>query len=361
MKKFCHILLMSLFTLAAAPASARAEPSREALIAQLGLGGGAACLHYVDAVAVDYRKERWLLAIERMWKLHPDYVLDWIVGATEPPEAVVAEAKRQRDCLFERLVHDAARDDTTVIVDWQRERATKAQMPELRERYEASSTFARRVIDALTESHYRDAPTQSWIWKRKFVFSGRNFNYISHRAADRCGLTAGQSWKPDARSHQMCWEDELTAEEREQEILQASSAPGISRHHWGTEFDFFGLNPMVFRTGRHADEYLWMTKHALEFGFFQPYAATTTAEHRYMEERWHWSYYPVSQALLEFAAAHTNEVGEALEAQWTGFEARWNVGRRAPLAFFGFVRQHWKDFVFNIDDAVVSTRPPAPR
>lgn len=338
--------------------AASAEPTNpETIIADLGLGGGGACLHFVDSTAVDFRKERWLRALETMWKHDPEYVLAWIVGAEDPPALVAAEASRQRHCLMERIVADAADPRSPLVLDWQHEDAEKSQMSELRDRFDRSPSFRAALTRQLTRSEYRDARTQSWIWKRKFVFSGRNFNYISPHAASKCGLTAGHTWKPDYSVHRQCWEGELQPADREREILLASAAPGISRHHWGTDFDFFGLNPQQFRTGRLADEYDWMTEHALEFGFFQPYATTGTTEHRYMEERWHWSYYPIGQALLEFAAAHTNEVGDALDSQWSGFEARWNRGRSGERPFFGYVRAHWREFMFNVDDQIVRRRP----
>jgi hypothetical protein len=359
---------MAMLAFLLAPADLRAEspPGRfdpsgmkpDAIADRLGLGGGGACLHFVDETAVEFRKERWLKAIQAMYTADRAFVLGWIIGAVEPPDSAVAEASRQRECLVERMVHDAARPDSPLVLDWQKSRARKTEMEGLKTRYERSRSFRRRLVGALTESDYRSSRTQSWIWKRKFVFSGRNFNVISDAAADACALTAGHTWKPDVGEHKRCWLETLELEEREREILQASSAPGISRHHWGTDFDLFGLNPRRFRDrGRYADEYRWMTEHALEFGFFQTYASNDTSDGlRYMEERWHWSYYPVGQALLEFAATHEDAVGQALEAQWAGFEARWNRRRSSERPFFDYIRKHWREYMFNVDSAIVERR-----
>lgn len=339
--------------LGSAEASAKKLPSPDSVVHEFDLGGDAACLAFVDARAVEFRKDRWLKAIEALWERNPDALLAWIVGAHAPPHSAIAESVKQRDCLIERLVIDAVDPSTRLILDYQKEKGTKDAMASLGSRYTQSSSFRSQLVRTLTESDHRDARTQSWIWKRKFVFSGRNFNFVSPLAAARCGLEARQSWKPDNDAHRRCWEDELTPIEREREILQASAAPGISRHHWGTDFDLFGLNPTLFRTGRYADEYLWMTHNALGLGFFQPYAKQEQRGERYMEERWHWSYYPIAQALLEFAAAHTDEVGEALEELWSGFESRWNTRGHADRRFFDFVRAHWKEFMFNVDSRAV--------
>lgn len=347
------LTLAVLAGLALGKPAAAAPPPPDALIRQAQIGGGVACLAFVDAQAVEHRKDRWRSVIDAIWRVHPQFVLDWLIGASAPPHAVVTEALKQRDCLLQRLVIDAADARSHLIVDHQKEPGTKPAMDHLHAQYSRSGPFRDRLHRTLTESDHRDARTQSWIWKRKFVFSGRNFNFVSPAAAQRCGLVAHESWKPDNARHRTCWQQTLSPAEREREILQASAAPGISRHHWGTDFDLFGLNPILFRTGRFADEYLWMTHNAVQLGFFQPYTSREMRGERYMEERWHWSYYPIAQALLEFAAEHVDEVGEALDRQWRAFEASWTAAQREPTPYFSFIRAHWREFMFNIDASAV--------
>lgn len=358
------ILILGFLTFAA-PANAgpnaldpRGKTADE-ILAHYGLGSGEGCLQFVDSTAVDFRKEQWLRAIQSMYVADPELVLAWIVGASAPPARAAREAEKQRDCMMARMVFDAADPRSELVLDWQKDRATKVQMAGVATRFKQSHDFARKMVSTITESAYRDARTQSWIWKRKFVFSGRNFNVVSARAAAKCGIVVGHTWKPGDTTHRQCWGDLLTEEEREHEILQASAAPGISRHHWGTDFDFFGLNPTHFLArGRHADEYAWMTAHAVEFGFFQPYTTNDTSHgHRYMEERWHWSYFPIGQALLEFAQTHQDAVEGALARQWDAFEVRWNAGHARERAFFGFIRAHWREFMFNVDDMKMRKRP----
>ncbi len=346
MKHGLHILFVALATLAAPPADAEPrERAAEAILAGHGLGEGIACLHFIERASVERRTAIWRAAIDEIASADRDYLLAWLVGAAEPPEGAMREASRQRDCMIDRITHDAGEREQTLAIDWQRERARPEQMPSLRRKFETDPRFARKLVDLLTESTYRSAHTQSWIWKRKFVFSGRNFNFVSAGAARACGLTQYESWKPDDSRHRSCWRDVLTPAEREREILQASAAPGISRHHWGSDFDFFGLNPASFLDGaRLGDEYEWMTANALEFGFFQPYQQHRQP-HRYMEERWHWSYHPVAGALLGWAADHEDEVEAALEAQWADFERRWGAGE---TPFFSHVRSHWRSFMFGI-------------
>jgi len=83
-------------------------------------------------------------------------------------------------------------------------------------------------------------------------------------------------------------------------ILEYSSMPGTSRHHWGTDFDFNSLNNAYFRSGEGKRTYDWLTQHAAEYGFCQPY--TARGEDRptgYEEEKWHWSYMPVASWYLQ--------------------------------------------------------------
>lgn len=80
-------------------------------------------------------------------------------------------------------------------------------------------------------------------------------------------------------------------------ILEYSSMPGTSRHHWGTEIDIHSLDNSAFEKDEGLRIYEWLTQHAADYGFFQPYTAGRSRG--YEEEKWHWSYYPVSGPMLE--------------------------------------------------------------
>ena len=75
--------------------------------------------------------------------------------------------------------------------------------------------------------------------------------------------------------------------------------PGSSRHHWGTDVDLNSFDNSWFEAGPGLNIYNWLSKHAREYGFCQPYSAGRPAG--YLEERWHWSYMPVSQKLTSLA------------------------------------------------------------
>ncbi len=91
--------------------------------------------------------------------------------------------------------------------------------------------------------------------------------------------------------------------ERALKILRYSSMPGTSRHHWGTDIDLNNLTNSFFDQGEGRKIYDWLTAHAAEYGFCQPYTEKgPDRPNGYNEERWHWSYIPVAEQLTNLAA-----------------------------------------------------------
>ena len=85
-------------------------------------------------------------------------------------------------------------------------------------------------------------------------------------------------------------------------ILQYSAMPGTSRHHWGTEIDLNAFNNKWFASGKGLKVYNWLDTHASKYGFCRPY--TANRPYGYREEKWHWSYAPLSVPMLK-TAEHT--------------------------------------------------------
>jgi len=83
-------------------------------------------------------------------------------------------------------------------------------------------------------------------------------------------------------------------------ILQYSSMPGTSRHHWGTDIDLNNLNNSYFESGKGKKIYDWLTLNASQFGFCQVYSPKGDDRFwGYNEEKWHWSYLPVAKQLTK--------------------------------------------------------------
>ena len=285
------------------------------------------CRTFASQSDLDGRKGHWAGVIAGM---PPAEVVDWIIGQHTPPTAAAAEARQQMDCLV-----DAMR-----------------------------TSFATRGLTmpagAAIQSGRRDFAYQRRIWEGKFNFTRRlPFDRISDHARRTCGsllLPAETKWNPREPRHRVCWNvaplpgttapampsgaRALTDDERQAEILQASSAPGISRHHWGTDFDIFdpNMDPAAWEAGQtFADAYSWLHNNAGTYGFIQSFTPFSTFMGLgYIEERWHWSYYPIAQALVDTARARQADIEAALFAQWG----------TAPQ--FSFIRGHWRDFMFNV-------------
>lgn len=114
------------------------------------------------------------------------------------------------------------------------------------------------------------------------------------------------------------------AVDRARAILRWSSMPGSSRHHWGTDMDLNDLNNSYFEQGEGRKVYDWLTTHAADYGFCQPYSAKGPERpHGYNEEKWHWSYMPLSRPFTERARQH---LSDEMIQDFKGSEAAKGIG-----------------------------------
>lgn len=90
-------------------------------------------------------------------------------------------------------------------------------------------------------------------------------------------------------------------ERRALAIMQYSAMPGASRHHWGTDIDLNALNNDYFTQGRGKEEFDWLVDNAINFGFCRPYTEKSAGRTGYEEEKWHWSYLPLSRIMTKDA------------------------------------------------------------
>lgn len=89
---------------------------------------------------------------------------------------------------------------------------------------------------------------------------------------------------------------------RARKILEYSSMPGSSRHHWGTDIDLNAFNNRYFESGKGKKTYDWLVNNAPRYGFCQPYTQKSNARPTgYNEEKWHWSFRPLSKHYTEQA------------------------------------------------------------
>jgi LAS superfamily LD-carboxypeptidase LdcB len=100
----------------------------------------------------------------------------------------------------------------------------------------------------------------------------------------------------------------LTPMQAIEKIIEYSTIPGTSRHHWGTDLDLIDGNAprpesVLVASNFHSNGPFckmkeWMNKHAESFGFYEVY---TDVKNRkgFHYEPWHFSYAPVSVPMLQ--------------------------------------------------------------
>jgi LAS superfamily LD-carboxypeptidase LdcB len=144
---------------------------------------------------------------------------------------------------------------------------------------------ARDGIDLQAVSGFRDFGRQLAIWNGKY---------------------RGQRALLDAASRPLRAAD-LDEAQRVAAILVWTALPGASRHHWGSDCDVIDhaslergaavelLAADYAPGGRYARLSRWLTAHAHEFGFFQPYDRDRGGV---QPEPWHLSYAPVAGPAL---------------------------------------------------------------
>lgn len=189
----------------------------------------------------------------------------------EPPDI-------QYEASVERLIGRFKPEETEGFVKIASKYTSKSDIYMQAEAYEAfeqmyeaakAAGFTLSIISATRNFWY-----QKGIWERKWTgvtkVGGQNLT-VSH---------------PDP-------------EKRALKILNYSSMPGTSRHHWGTDIDLNNLTNSYFESGNGAKLYAWLVDNAPKYGFCQPYTPKGDARpHGYNEEKWHWSFFPIAQEYL---------------------------------------------------------------
>ncbi|NNF22303.1 MAG: M15 family metallopeptidase [Saprospiraceae bacterium] len=140
--------------------------------------------------------------------------------------------------------------------------------------------------------------------KLEIISATRNFDYQKgiweRKWSGQTILSSGENASLDFNNDSL----------RARKILEYSSMPGTSRHHWGTDFDLNNLENAWFEKGEGLKLFNWLEKNASLYGFCRPYTRKGDARPEgYNEEKWHWSYTPLSDSLTEYASRYlTNEM-----------------------------------------------------
>jgi LAS superfamily LD-carboxypeptidase LdcB len=186
-----------------------------------------------------------------------DYSVDYIMGKFDPsthPEFMIIPPKyRDEDIRYIR----------------------KDVMRGFIKMYDAA---AKDGVQLIIKSATRNFDNQKRIWENKWT---------------------GKTILEDGTNAAKDISDNLT---RAKKILEYSSMPSTSRHHWGTDLDFNSFNNKWFETGEGLKLYQWMESHAHIYGFCQTYTQMGSDRNTgYFEEKWHWTYMPVSEDITRQA------------------------------------------------------------
>ncbi len=149
-------------------------------------------------------------------------------------------------------------------------------IPQVAEAFEKMKIAALKAgFDIKIVSAYRSYDRQTAIWNRKF----------------KANKSKG-----------------LSPEQNIEKIIEYSTLPGTSRHHWGTDIDIIdGFKPRkgdllltekFHGQGPYAPLKVWLDKNAAKFGFVRPY--TNDFERGgFKYEPWHYSYAPLAIPMLK--------------------------------------------------------------
>ncbi len=150
-----------------------------------------------------------------------------------------------------------------------------ALLPEADKAFQKMSSAAQKQgLKIKVVSSYRSFERQKSIWNRKFLhFKSK-------------GLTDNQSIE---------------------KIIEYSTLPGTSRHHWGTDIDIIDAEPpeegdvllphKFHDNGPYNTLREWMETHAQDYGFFLPYNRDKNRS-GFKYEPWHYSFAPKSIPML---------------------------------------------------------------
>ncbi len=100
----------------------------------------------------------------------------------------------------------------------------------------------------------------------------------------------------------------MTPKQAINKIIEYSTIPGTSRHHWGTDVDIFDSSvpkpesileeEHYYNNGPYTKLKKWMDENANRFGFYEVYTKNPDRK-GFKHEPWHYSYAPLAKPMLQ--------------------------------------------------------------
>ncbi|MEG1200006.1 MAG: M15 family metallopeptidase, partial [Algoriella sp.] len=149
-------------------------------------------------------------------------------------------------------------------------------LPEVAKQFELMKSEAQKAgFKIHVVSSYRNYTYQNGIWERKYK--------------------ANQAKK-------------IAAKQNIDKIIEYSTIPGTSRHHWGTDLDIIDatkgipsdpLNEKHFNVGGSMHKFkLWLDENASKYGFYLVYTDNVNRK-GFKYEPWHFTYKAISKPMLD--------------------------------------------------------------
>ncbi len=100
----------------------------------------------------------------------------------------------------------------------------------------------------------------------------------------------------------------LSPQETIEKIIEYSTIPGTSRHHWGTDLDIVDANKSMPSSLLHEKHFekggiyynfkQWLNENAATYGFYEVYTQDSNRK-GFKYEPWHFSYKPLAKLMLD--------------------------------------------------------------
>lgn len=208
--------------------------------------------------------------------------------STEPKESTEVKTIKKSEQQFEENISldfimgkfDPSKDSSFIAIPLKY--ADREGMFMKKEAYDAfiemSNAAKQDGISLIIRSAARNFNYQKGIWERKWT---------------------GETILSNGENASVAYND---PKNRALKILEYSSMPGTSRHHWGTDIDFNSFDNSWFESGEGLKLFNWLEKNANNYGFCRPYTSKdSNRPFGYNEEKWHWSYTPLSNQYTAYA------------------------------------------------------------
>ena len=158
------------------------------------------------------------------------------------------------------------------------------------------------IGDSYTSKMHKDAKNAFLKMKKEAAKEGINIEVVSaYRSFQRQKEIFERKYKRYTKQG-------LSPEQAINKIIEYSTIPGTSRHHWGTDIDIIDANATrpknvlvaenFYGDGPYCKLKEWLDLHSEEYGFYEVYTNNPNRK-GFKYEPWHFSYAPVSKPMLQ--------------------------------------------------------------